>query len=178
MSERLIAKMMSPIVRSVRNMLARGTVAMANSAGKMQALQLRLLSGEAKDSIEHFEAYGFTSCPHPGAEAVTLFFAGDRSHGVAIMVADRRYRLQALQTGEVALYDDQGQVIHIKRDRILCETPKTFEVRAKDIDLYATDSFKFDVKGHGQKWLPTKIDTWQIGEVPGTANAISPPEIP
>lgn len=178
MSERLIARMMAPLVRSVRNMLARGTVALANSAGKMQALQLRLLSGEAKDGIEHFEPYGYTSCPHPGAEAVTLFFAGDRSHGVAIVVADRRYRLQALAAGEVALYDDQDQKIHIKRDKILIETPLDFEVRAANIKLHATTSYKFDVNGQGQKWDGLGVETWQDNDVAKPHHNHTPPEIP
>lgn len=173
-----IDRTLAPIRRAIGNMLARGTVALVNSASKMQALQMRILAGEVKDAVEHFEPYGFTSNPQPGAEAVTLFFGGDRSHGVAIVVADRRYRLTALASGEVALHDDLGQKVHLTRSKILIDTPLDFEVRAANIKLHATSSFKFDVNGHGQNWLPTKIDTWQIGEVAGTAHSISPPEIP
>lgn len=114
-----MARMLAPLARSVGNMLARGTVVLANSAGKMQSLQVRLLSGEAKDGIEHFEPYGFTSAALPGAEHVTLFFGGDRSHGVTVVVADRRYRLQGLQSGEVALHDDQGTRLVLKRGGIV-----------------------------------------------------------
>ncbi len=178
MTTRLFHKMLAPVNRAISNMALRASVVLVNSAGKMQALQLKLRNGEAKENVEHFEPYGFTSKAHAGAEAVTLFFNGDRSHGVAVVVADRRYRLQALQSGEVALYDDQGQVIHLKRDKVLIETPLDFEVRAKNIKLHATDSYKFDVNGHGQQWLPDRINTWQIGEVAGSANAISPPDIP
>jgi len=39
-------------------------------------------------------------------------------HEIAIVVADRRYRLVGLMAGEVALHDDQGQTIIIKRDHI------------------------------------------------------------
>lgn len=119
MSERLISRMLGPVARSVGNMLARGTVVLANSAGKMQALQIRLLSGEAKDGVEHFEPYGFTSHPLSGAEHVTLFFGGDRSHGVTIVVADRRYRLNGLAGGEVALHDDLGHQVHLTRAGIV-----------------------------------------------------------
>ena len=87
----------------------------------MQTLQIKLLADEAKDDIEHVEPYGLTACPHPGAEHVTLFFGGDRSHGVVIVVADRRYRLQGLAAGEVALYDDLGQKVHLTRGGIVID---------------------------------------------------------
>lgn len=114
-------KMMAPYARRISNMLARGTLAAVNAASKMQGLQLRLLAGEVKDSVEHFEPYGFTSNPKCGAEAVAVFLDGDRSHGIAIVVADRRYRLTGLQTGEVALHDDQGQKVHLTRAGIVID---------------------------------------------------------
>jgi len=118
MDARTFGKMAAPMVRRLGNMMARGVVALADSARKMQQIQCRLLAGEVAD-LEHFESYGFTSRPHPGAEVVTMFFDGDRSHGVIIVAADRRYRLAALEYGEVALHDDQGQSVHLTRDGIV-----------------------------------------------------------
>lgn len=115
------ARLIAPFVRRVSNMLARGTVAGANATKKMQSLQMRLLAGEVKDDIEHFEPYGHTSNPNPGAEGIAVFFDGDRSHGVVVVVADRRYRLQGLKTGEVALHDDQGQKVHLTRNGIVID---------------------------------------------------------
>ncbi|HAX1879240.1 TPA: phage baseplate assembly protein, partial [Escherichia coli] len=63
--------------------------------------------------------YGFTSAAQDGAEGVALFPAGDRSHGVVVVVADRRYRLKGLKRGEVALYDDQGQSVVLTRSGIV-----------------------------------------------------------
>lgn len=119
MSERLIARMTAPLARGLGNMLARGTVVLANAASKMQTLQVKLLSGEVKDGVEHFEGYGLTAKPHPGAECIALFFGGDRSHGVVIAVADRRYRLIGLAEGEVALHDDLGHKVHLTRAGIV-----------------------------------------------------------
>lgn len=118
MSARELSRFVAPIQRCIGNMVARGVVSVVNAAAKMQGLQVRLLNNEIKDSVEHFEPYGFTSHAHVGAEHVTLFVDGDRSHGLTIVVADRRYRLQALQAGEVALHDDQGQSIVLRRDGI------------------------------------------------------------
>ncbi len=104
---------------SVKNLISRCTVALVNAKGKLQALQIRMLAGEVKDGVEHLEPYGFTSHPHDGAEGVVVFPGGDRSHGVVIVVADRRYRLQGMKAGEVAVHDDQGQCVHLTREGIV-----------------------------------------------------------
>jgi phage baseplate assembly protein V len=178
MSDRLFARMLAPLRRAVHNMVLRGAVKLVNSASKMQTLQITMRNGEGKENIEHAETYGFTANPKPGAESIAIFFDGDRSHGIVIVTPDRRYRLTGLLSGEVAIHDDQGQKIHLKRDRVLVQTPFKFEVIADKIDLHATSEFRWDVNGHGQVWLPTKIDTWQIGEVAGTPHNIAPPRIP
>ena len=113
-----ITRLIAPYVRRLSNMVARGTVSLVNAGTKMQSLQLRLLAGESKADVEHFEPYGFSSHPQPGAECVALFLDGDRSHGVVICVADRRYRVKGLDSGEVILHDDQGQSVYLMRSGI------------------------------------------------------------
>lgn len=98
------------------SMLVRGAVAAVNAGRKLQALQLRLLAGEVKDGVEHFEPFGFTSHPKPGAEHLTVFLDGDRSHGITVVVTDRRYRLQGLPEGGVALYDSEGTSFVLSAD--------------------------------------------------------------
>lgn len=112
------ARLVAPYARRLSNMVARGTVSLVNAASKMQSLQLRLLAGESKDDVEHFEPYGLTSHPRPGAECVALFLDGDRSHGIVVCVADRRYRVKGLESGEVILHDDQGQSVYLMRSGI------------------------------------------------------------
>ena len=119
------------------NILARGVVALGNSASKLQSLQLRLLAGEVKDNVEHLEPYGFTACPLAGAEALAGFIGGDRSHGVVIVVADRRFRLQGLKPGEVALYTDEGDKFHFKRGRVI-------DLETVTLNIKASDSVNFD----------------------------------
>jgi phage baseplate assembly protein V len=114
-----LAKLLGPMARRMGNLVARGKVLVANSASKMQTLQLGLLAGETKDTVEHFEPFGFTSKPLPGAEHVTLFLDGDRSHGITIVVADRRYRLHGLEDGEAALHDAFGNKVHLMADGTL-----------------------------------------------------------
>lgn len=114
-----LGKMLAPFARRLGNMLARGSVAAANGAGKMRTLQIRMMADETKDNVEHFEPYGFTSEVMPGSEPIAAFFDGDRSHGVVLVVADRRYRLTGMKSGEVALYDDQGQKVYLTRTGIV-----------------------------------------------------------
>ena len=110
----------SPQRRAIENMLARGTLTALNRARKMQRIHAKLLGGESKQSMEFFEQYGITSAPHDGAEILAAFIDGDRSHGVVICVADRRYRM-LLEQGEVAIYDDLEQCVHLTRDGIVVE---------------------------------------------------------
>lgn len=111
-------------------LLARCSLVLTNAASKLQTLQVRLLAGEVKSSVEHLEPYGFTSHAQPGAEGLAVFLNGDRSHGVVICIADRRFRLTALKPGEVALYTDEGDHLHFQRDRIVELSTATFRVKA------------------------------------------------
>ena len=115
---------------SLKSMMARGTVVLAAAGKLMQTLQVRLTAGELKDGVEHFEPYGLTSNPLPGAEVLTMFLGGDRSHAVVLVAADRRYRIQELEPGEVVIYTDEGDRIHFKRGRIIDIETGTLNIRA------------------------------------------------
>lgn len=112
------------------NFLVRGVLALVGVGSKMQSVQMQLTADEVKDDMEHFEPYGITSNPHPGAEGLTAFINGDRSHGVVLCISDRRFRLQALKTGEVALYTDEGDFLHFKRGREIAIETLTLNVKA------------------------------------------------
>ena len=131
-------------MNNIRNLLARAVIKLINPNTKNQTMQAGLLAGEIKGDMEHIEPYGFTSHPHPGAEGVASFFGGDRSHGVLVVVGDKRYRLQGLVEGEVALYDDLGQCVVLRRDKI--------EIVAKK-DLIGTVGGNFSLTVTGQSTL-------------------------
>lgn len=111
-------EMMSGLEGRVRGMVARAIVRLVDDARRAQEMQLELLAGESQDAVERFQNYGFTCVPHAGAEALVVFAGGLRSHGVVLAVEDRRYRLTGLDDGEVALFDDLGNVIKLGRERI------------------------------------------------------------
>lgn len=177
MSDRLFARMLAPLRRAMQNIALRAVVQMVNSATKMQTVQVSLRDGELKDVLEHIEPYGYTSNPHSGAEAVTLFFNGDRSHGIAIVVGDRRYRLKNLESGEVALHDDQDQVVYLTRDGIKITTPKDIEMRGENVRIHGNASLIIECNGHGEKWLPTEKQNWTTGNTT-SSHPINAPQIP
>ncbi|MGY1490715.1 phage baseplate assembly protein V [Methylobacillus pratensis] len=176
--ERLIDRMLAPIKRRITNMITRVTITAVNSALKTQRVQIGALAGEGKTDIEQFEAYGFTSSPLAGAEGVGLFFCGDRSHGVVICVGDKRFRLTEAKPGEVAMYDDQGQVVHLTRDGIKIESHLDVELRGRNVRIHGNERLIIECNGHGEEWLPDRKNTYTQGAAPGTSNPIHPPEIP
>ena len=123
-------KIIEPTVRKARLMVGRAVVQMVNDAAKMQALQVTLLAGETRAGVERFQEYGFTSNPQPGAEACMVCVGGNRDHGIVIAVDDRRYRLTGLQSGEVAIYTDEGDKVVLKRGHLIEIDTQTLTINA------------------------------------------------
>lgn len=105
----------------LRGMVGRALLRVVNDAAKLQAVQVDLREGVVRDHAEHFQHYGFTSVPLPGAEGIALSVGGSSDHTVVINVDDRRYRVQAMQAGEVALYDDLGHQVRLTRTGIVID---------------------------------------------------------
>lgn len=101
----------------VRLMVARAVLRVVDDAAKLQAVQVQLQADVVRDKAEHFQGYGFTSHPLPGAEGIALSVGGSTDHVVVINIDDRRYRLH-LQPGEAAIYDDLGHRVHLTRNGI------------------------------------------------------------
>lgn len=130
-------RILGPIRRRLAHLVARAVVTLVNDAAKMQTLQLGLLAEETLDGAEHWQPYGFTYKPHAGAEALVLAVGGHRAHSVVIACADRRYRLASLEDGEVALYSDEGDKVHLKRGRVI-------EVVTETLNISASTAVNFD----------------------------------
>lgn len=131
-------------LRSLRNRVyltvGRAVLGQVDDGTKLQTVQLEGMGAEVRDGIERFQQYGFTSVPSPKAEAIALFLQGDRAHGICIAIDDRRYRIKGLTNGEVALYDDLGQKVHLKRTGILVKTTGVIDVEGgSTLTLKATN---------------------------------------
>lgn len=135
----VVRRMLAPLESRIRLMLSRAVVSLINDAAKAQELQVDLLADETQDGVERWQNYGFTSHPLPGAEALVGCVGGLRSHAVAIVVQDRRFRLVNLQPGEVALYDDLGNVVHLAREEVLIEGVAKVHVVAPTVIVESDD---------------------------------------
>lgn len=123
--------------RRIAGMVGRAVLTAIDDGEGIQLVQLDGLADETHDGVERMQDYGFTSVPLPGAEAAVVFAGGVRSHGLVVAVGDRRYRLKGLQAGEVAIYDDQGQKVHLTRDGIVIETTKPLTISAESVLIEA-----------------------------------------
>jgi phage gp45-like len=122
---RVFERAVAPIKARLGLMVGRAVLLLVNDQLKLQGLQIGLLADEVREDVERFQNYGFTSHPHPGAEAVAVAVAGSRDHLVVLAVDDRRYRLKGLQAGEVAIYTDEGDKVVLKRGGVVEVTAAT-----------------------------------------------------
>jgi len=151
-----LRRALGPLNRKLALMVGRAIVRLVNDSTLMQNLQLELLAGELRDDVEHVQNYGFTSHPFPGAEAVAVAVAGSRDHVVVVAVDDRRYRLTALEQGEVAIYTDEGDKVVMRRGGVIELTAAT-KVRivaplcemTGDLDVAGTVTGHVDVIANG-----------------------------
>lgn len=163
-------RMMAPMADRIKLMVGRAVIAAVDDGAKAQALQIELLADEVQDGVERFQDYGFTSVPHAGAEALVVFVGGTRSHGVAVAIEDRRYRLTGLEGGEVALYDDQGQVIRIGRDGITIDSPFKVTVTAPQVIV---ESDAISLGGEGGAAVARVGDTVAGGLITSGSDKVS-----
>lgn len=120
MDQRTAGRLFGPVWRRLRLLVSRGVLALVDDASRMQSVQVTLL-GEQPAWAERFQDYGLSTHPLAGAEAVVVSVGGARAHLVAIAVDDRQYRIGSLKPGEVTLYDDQGQRVHLTREGIVID---------------------------------------------------------
>ena len=84
----------------------------------------------------------------------------NRNHTIAVIVSDRRYRIKDLKDGEVAIYDDLGKVVILKREEILVDakdSPVTVQsgskvtIKAPEVIVDAANStFTGNIKAAGE----------------------------
>lgn len=186
-----VPEILQRMSRKIKLAISRCIVQSINDDAGLQQLQVSALKDEVLDLRSRLQEYGFTSHPKPGAEAVVVSIGGNRSNTVIIAVDDRRYRLTGLAEGEVALYDDQGQVVHIKRnglelkgDNILLETDGVCRIDADKLELHGRTYMQDDVAGLGKRRTHSGGAVWQddtytdVSTINATEHGLDAPDIP
>ena len=129
-------RLIQPLRNKVFLLLGRAILEVVKNTELAQKIQVTALNGEVISDMERFQEYGFETFPLEGAEVAAIFLNGNRDHGIAICVHDRRYRPTDLSEGEVANYTDEddeagGHRIWFKRGQII-------EIDCKDVTVNAT----------------------------------------
>ncbi|MGK4310073.1 phage baseplate assembly protein V [Pseudomonas mosselii] len=151
-------KALAGVARGLGNLLARAVLTAKPRQGKLQSLQVALLEGEAKEGVELFEPYGLTGVALPGAEGLIAFLGGHRTHGVALVQTDRRYRPVDLQPGEVALFNHEGTRV-VLRNGGKVEVLAAAEVKVAtakvilqaDVEVIGNTTFTGTVTANGKR---------------------------
>lgn len=108
-----LRRILVPLANRIANSSARLVVQLVDDSAMQQLLQVTALEGEVIDDGEHFQPYGFTAIPLPGAEGVGLFPNGDRGHPLVLVVSDRRFRPRNGEPGEVVVYNHTGAEVRL-----------------------------------------------------------------
>lgn len=136
--DKRIRKILSGLRQAFRGVLMRTT-----TTGGVQTAQVTGLAGETLEGVEVFQQYGFTTVPPEGAMAVVLPLGGRTSHGIVIATEHSAYRLQGLDSGEVAIYTDEGASIVLKRNRIIAVECDEWQLNCKKFSVSASESAAF-----------------------------------
>lgn len=116
----------------------RGVISLVNAAGSIQLMQGEGLAGEQLQDNELFQHYGYTSHPPAGTMCVVLPIGGQTAHGIIVATEHGSYRLQGLESGEVAVYTDEGDSIVLKRGHLIEVTTQTLRIDASsEVEIYS-----------------------------------------
>lgn len=122
----------------------RGVLNLVKSADNIQKVQVSGLAEETLQDVELMQHFGFTSVPPANTQAVILPIGGQTSHGIVIATENGAFRVKNLQGGEVAVYDESGSSIVLKKGRLIeidCDVLKIKAASKVDISspLVETD---------------------------------------
>lgn len=137
-----IRKTVEPLRRRIHLAIARAAVKGVSDEGARQRMQLSILRGETREGVERVQQYGMTSHPLPGAQAVIVCVGGNRDHPLVVCADDPRHRKTALAQGEVCLYTDEGDFIHLRRGRVVEISTQTLIVKASQKVRFETPLFE------------------------------------
>jgi bacteriophage Mu gp45 protein len=97
----------------------RGKLTLTQSGESIQRVQVQGLADETLQDIEQLQQFGFTSHAPAHTDVIVIPLGGDTSHGIVIASEHGSFRVKNLQSGEVAVYDQSGSSIVLKRGKLI-----------------------------------------------------------
>lgn len=140
------------------NMLAKAVTRKIIDTLGRQTAQVEVTKGELIDDMERMQDYGFTSNPPAsGTDAIVAFLGGSREQGVIIRMENRSFRVKGLESGEVAMFDDLGNVFKLGREQVEVTAVTKLLATAPDIEITAQASAKVVVGASSMTITPAGI---------------------
>lgn len=108
--------------RPIENMIGIGKVSGSDDTGALQKLQITEpaagsgFMARVLDGVARFFAFGFTSVPPLGADAVMVRLGGSRAGSMVLGINHRASRPTGLQPGDSAMHDVRGIIIKMTAD--------------------------------------------------------------
>lgn len=122
----------------------RALIKRVNASTPTAKIQVDGLSGETGQDFELMQSFGFTSNPPVDTQAVVLALGGKTSHSVIIATENGAYRVKSLQSGEVAIYNQDGAQITLKKGKIIDVECTEYNVKCEKYNVNASSGAKFD----------------------------------
>jgi len=143
----------------ILNLIARAIGRRVDDSASRQSAQVEVTKSELIDGVPRIQNYGLTSVPPvEGSDAIVLFLGGNREQGIIVAMENRQFRLTSLEDGEVALYDDLGNVFKLGREMVEVEAVTKVQVRAPVVDVAAEGSATLTCGASSITLTPAGVD--------------------
>lgn len=147
--------------------------------GAIRTVQLKFMTtAETRDGVRVMQQYGFASRPHAKCDFAVMTLDHRPGQSVAIASNDQRYQV-ALEEGEAALHDDQGQIILISRDGITIRDKNGSTVTLADggitlapANKVVTVAGEIDAQGNGGRGMSVSGNLAVTGGITATGDII------
>ena len=115
--------------------------------GQTQHCQVKTAAGEILNDVAFLEPYGFTAKPKKKSETLIFNVNGNKFNNVVLNIGSRELRFKELSDGEVAMYDDSGNLLHFKNGGIIdLKAPATMNQTAQTINISGTTAVNVKTK--------------------------------
>lgn len=146
----------------------RAVLTLIGPGAGVQLAQGEGVAGEPLQGLELFQHYGLTSSPPAGSMAVVLPLGGKTSHGIVIATEHAQYRLAGLESGEVALYSDEGDSVVLRRGRVVELTTQTLRINAETAVEITTPTLTVTGRIVGQGGLAVSGGSGAAAQIEGS----------
>jgi phage gp45-like len=171
------------LTQRLRSIAGRGHLDACVQADVMRCA-ITMDDGSASTGVPYPQHYGHAAWPPAGCKPFTVANGGDSGAAVIVAMGDVAWCIPLL-SGEVAIYDDLGQRVHLTRAGIVAETPLDATITAvgnarltgRTVEIHADDRLAIDCGGNGLVWTPSTRDDYVIGST-GASHPLHPPQVP